>query len=150
MAWGAVVCSRPIYKEQSCSDQMAPLSKSICEGTGRAASFVGRHFLGKYLLHIDKVKNNSVGCWLMSLRKLFLCYENMSYPYGTYYVPGIDACETYISLCNASNNPRSRYFSYSKFLGEEAETQVAYITCPRSGFLQEQRRVLAQDPGPGS
>lgn len=90
MAWGAVVFSRPIYKEQSCSDQMAPLSKCICEGTGRKASFLGRHFIGKYLLHIDKVKNSSVGCWLMSLRKLFLCYENMSYPYGTYYVTGID------------------------------------------------------------
>ena len=57
---------------------------------GGAASCLGRPFIGKYLLHIDKVKKNSVGCWLMSLRKLFLCYENMSYPYGTYYVPGID------------------------------------------------------------
>lgn len=41
-------------------------------------------------------------------------------------------------------------FLISHFLGEEAEAQVAYVTCPRSCFLQEQSRTGAQDPGPGS
>lgn len=37
-------------------------------------------------------------------------------------------CETHIHLFHPSNNPHRRSLSYSKLLGEEAETQVAYIT----------------------
>lgn len=39
---------------------------------------------------LTELKNSSVGCWWLSLRKLFLSYENISYPYRAYYVPGIN------------------------------------------------------------